>query len=191
MADISTFFQSVGGGQGVIREKKIVVQDADGNDLVILGRLSEGVYGIEIRNANGQTVFKVSDDGQSIPYAYMPWTSVAATYGFTSATYTEIFRCDFTSMGPRVDYDIQADNTGGNMDFEITVSEFGGTAVTVVEVVGATGQYSSNFAIPASALVSGTDPQGRQMSVRILGRRTSGAGSPTLRLNGPLYNRPA
>lgn len=175
----------------MLREKKIVVQNADGADVVTLGRLDDGVYGFEIKNAAGQTIFKVTDAGQVFPYAYAPWTSPSATYSFTSASYTEVFRCDFSSMGPMVEYDIQVDNAGGQADVEITVAEFGAAAVTVAELLNASGQCPGSFAIPAAALVSGTDPQGRQISVRILARRASGAGTPTLRLNAPIYNRPA
>ena len=178
------------GAISTLREKTIVIQDAAGNDLVLLGRLDADVYGIEIKNRNGQTVFKVTDQGQTFPYAYIPWSSVAAEYEFTSASYTEIFRNDFSSMGPVVQYDVQA-NAVSPMDFRIKITEAGGTYVDVVEQISASGQYAGEFTIPGACLISGTDPQGRQMSVRIEGRRTSGAGTPTLRLNAPLYNRPS
>jgi hypothetical protein len=179
------------GAKSYLREGTIIVQDENGNDLVLLGRLDDGSYGIELRNSNGAVVFRITSEGQTFPYAYMAWTSVASSYGFTSAAYTEIFRCDFSSIGPTVYYDVQADPSGGTMDFRIRVTEAGGTYVDALEIIDASGQYAGNFGIPPESLVSGTDPQGRQMSVRIEGRRTSGAGTPTLRLNAPLSNTPA
>lgn len=181
----------IGRFSGAMTGGSIPIRDPNGVTLVTLGLLSDGSYGIQINDVNGQIVYKVTSAGQLAPYQYLVWSSVAATYGTVSATYDELFRFDFSSTGPRVQYDINADNAGGTMDWKITIAEFGAAQVNVVEQIGASGQYAGPFTIPSSALVSGTDVVGRTMSMRLLARRTSGAGTPTLRLNAPAYNRPA
>jgi len=174
---------------------QMTVKDTDGNVLVEVGKLDDGSYGFELRNSSGTTLFKLTTEGQITPRQYLAWSSNGTTIGFTSASYTEIFRSDFDSLGPRVDYDIQA-NPLSPMDFKIQCYEYhyggpSGTPVDVVEQITANGQYHGNFDIPVAGLVDGTDVQGKNMTIRVLGRRTSGANTPTLRLNAPFSNREA
>lgn len=56
-------FQSHGGGQAVLREKKIVAQDTEGNDIVTFGRLDDGTHGLVIADADGVSRVRIGNLG--------------------------------------------------------------------------------------------------------------------------------
>jgi hypothetical protein len=161
--------------------------DEAGDVLVRLGTLDDSTHGIEIRNGNGRTLFKVtSEDGQVAPFVNaVPVSSVGAlvsglTNGFrpgtNSASFVSLWAHEFWSVGDQIDYNIVAWPNAGNMDWQITMHEIGASAVVAIGPNNETSNISRSgtFTIPTSALVSGTDVSGRQMRMDIEARKNSG-----------------
>jgi hypothetical protein len=171
-----------------IREGTLRIQDASGNPMVTLGKLDDGSYGIHIQNSNGRTLMKNdSVHGQTAPSAYpVPVSTVGsllsgAVYAFRPGTaqssFNALWNLDFWSIGDKIDYAIQAYANGASMEWQITVQEVGAAAVVVAGPNAETTNVNrgGTVTIPASALVSGTDPVGRRIRLSFWARRTSGA----------------
>jgi hypothetical protein len=164
-----------------------------GNEQVRIGKLQEGPdrYGIRIRKDTGAIVFYVADTGDVLPDFRVPWVSFDIFAETDSAVYIDVYKHRFYSMANGIDYHIFAvPNAGNTMDVRIRAQEVGGTLVTVDEVTGITvnTNITGPFAIPASALISGTDPVGREIEVRYEMRRTAGASLINLRQVNSLLN---
>jgi len=86
---------SIGGLQAIMRERRIVIQDSEGHDVlrlglgadslwalvlvdtngqerVRIGQTSSTQFGMRTKSASGQTVFEVDNAGQSLPYLNLP-----------------------------------------------------------------------------------------------------------------------
>lgn len=169
--------------------------DESGNQLVTVGKLADGSYGIEIQNASGRTIMRVtSDAGQTVP-PITPWvaqTGVVSglTNGFrpgtSSATYAATVGVYFWAVGDQVDYRMSAVPNGGNMSWEIGITEWDAltdTALGVEAIVAgpttetATTVRNGTFTIPASCLEAGTgdDPVGRFYKAVVYLKRNSGS----------------
>lgn len=177
----------------------VIYDPATGQELVRLGLLSDGSYGLLLHNAAGRTVLRVSNDGTFLPQIPIPMlpnpgasvgNGSTMRPGTTSGTFTELWRGDFWSVGPTIFYDLLAYANAGDIDWEILCYENGGTPTVAVGPTNETSnmQRSGAFTIPTAGLVSGTDPAGRPMTVRVLVRRNSGANAADMGVNAPCLN---
>lgn len=102
-----------------------------------------------------------------------------------SGTMTELYRCDFDSVGANISYDIVVQNLATTMDWQLQIAEnTGGTLQTIASVTGFAGgsaQVNGTVAIPTSCLApaSGTNPRGRFLTMRLSARVATGAGNVT------------
>jgi hypothetical protein len=166
--------------------------DAAGNTVVVEGKIGSA-YGIKITNSNGRVIYQATTDGTVLPTQALPMTiSGNIRPGTTLATYDELWRSDFYSVGSKVDYDLTAYPNAGNMDFVIYLYERGTSPFTAFSVTGLTVNtvYSGTLTINPSALIpsTGTDPAGRYMTVRVQAKRNSGASTVDIALNGNFTN---
>lgn len=183
--------------------QQFVVTNQSGVVVMRTGLLPDGTNGIQLYDVNGQTVFKVDDiDGQKFPQAsimpapdgqaYLSGTTANAFRpGTASATMFELWRADFSSVGSKIDYNLLVFANGGNMTWQIQCCENGGGTLTTV--VGPTTETSNanragTFTIPTAGLLSGTDPVGRQITVRIQAQLNSGATTADVAVNIPFIN---
>lgn len=186
-----------------LRDGTLTLQDQTGTNLVYLGKQPDGTHGIAVLDQNGRILFKVTaESGQVAPFAFavpianggvIASTANAFRPGTHFATFTELWRSDFFSVGDQVDYDIETFPNSGNMDWEIVCYEYGG-GVPVVVASGndtATTQHQGTFTIPVaglSPLATSTDVAGRFMTIRVLAKQNSGALSVDVSINGPFTN---
>jgi hypothetical protein len=183
-----------------VRNGAITLQDANGVGIVVLGKQANGHHGIGVYDPSGQTLFLVtSEDGQVAPHGTVPlyWSlngllTGSATQSFrpgtNNAAFTELWRGDFWSFGSKVDYDLTVFANGGNMSWQIKCFETGGGTPTVVvgpNTETTNVQRAGTFTIPTAGLVSGTDPAGRFMTIRIEARLNSGATTADVTPNTP------
>lgn len=195
-----------------VRNGQITLQDANGVGIVVLGRQANGHHGIGLFDTNGQTLlYSTSEDGQTAPWgsigvqpggsALVSGTANSFRPGTNAATFTELWRADFYSTGQVVEFDFTVYPNAGNMDWQIKCYQANGTP-TVVGSYTPTGggsqswpqnetantQRSGSFVIPAAGLVSGTDPAGRRMTLRVEARKNSGATTIDVAVNAPFLN---
>jgi hypothetical protein len=177
--------------------------DASGRTLVSLGQVPGGAHGIQVANVNGRVLFQVtSENGQAAPYAFVPAiTGVndvisGGASGFrpgtTNAAFTELWRADFYSVGPNVNYDFSFWAAASSMDWRILAFE----ETTGTPTVVASGTETTNvarqgtFSLPAACLIAGTgtDPVGRFMTLRLEAKKNSGASTVDVSQNAPYFN---
>ena len=178
--------------QASIKDGTLTVLDAAGNTVVMEGKIGSA-YGIKILNSNGRTIYQATNDGVVLPVQALPMTiSGNIRPGTNSASFDELWRSDFYSVGSKVDYDFTAFPNAGNMDwivylYEKTTLPF--TALTVTSLAANT-QYAGTLTINPSSLIAGTgtDPAGRYMTVRVQAKKNSGASTVDIALNGNFVN---
>lgn len=184
---MSDVFQSHGGAQAVLREKKIVVQDSAGNDIIILGRLDEGEYGIEIRDESGGLVYKVTNAGQAAPYQLVPLgtPSTAVRYDSTSSTYETAWVASFWCTGTELSFYYSREVPSGSFSVRTQITEYGGTAVPLQEDTRtASGIYLVEQTLPDGSI-------GKFMQLEVQIKRDSGVGTGALGIWSHPVNRPA
>jgi len=180
----------------------LISRDASSDPLVYVGQLPDGTHGLMVLNANGRVLFKVtSEGGQIAPSPTLAaqsasgYLSGSASQGFRPGsplgTYVELWRTDFWSVGSKIDYDLSVYANAGNMTWQILCYEYGGASSTVA--VGPTTettntQRSGTFTIPTAGLANGTDPAGRNMTIRVQAKINSGATTADVAVNGPFIN---
>lgn len=105
--------------------------------------------------------------------------------GTTSSSYFELWRGDFYSVGATLAYDVTVAPNVATMSWRILVGEVGVTGAVLLEETGITvaGQRGGTLDLSLAALVSGTDPLGRFMSMRIEAKRTAGSGTVDIAVN--------
>lgn len=175
--------------------------DTDGNELVRIGKLLDGSFGILITDAEGRALFRVdSVSGQTAPFVHpVPVVATTAllsgtTSGFrpgtNSASFVSLWAHEFWSVGDQVDYDLTFYANAGSMDWRITVHEVGAPAVVAVGPNTETTnvQRAGTLTIPATALVSGTDVAGRRMRLDVEVKKNSGTSTVDASLNAPPRN---
>jgi hypothetical protein len=185
-----------------IRDGSITMQDANGVGIVVLGKLADGSHGIQVLNANGRTLFKVtSEGGQSAPFVSLPavgsqglLSGSASGFrpGTNSATMVSMWAFDFWAVGPTIAYDFVVYANSGNITWQITCREMGGTDQIVVgpNIETTNVERQGTFTIPAAALApgTGTDPAGRRMRMDFLIQKNSGASTADIALVSPPRN---
>ena len=175
-----------------IKDGTLAVLDSGGNTMVRLGKVDSS-YGIKVTTPTGAVVFEKLASGLTFPRQSLAMTiSGNIRPGTTSAAYDELWRADFDSIGPSVNYDLTAFPNAGNMDFVIllyekTTSPY--TAFTVTALTANT-QYSGTLTLNSASFIAGTgtDPAGRHMTLRIQAKRNSGASTVDVALNGNFVN---
>lgn len=178
--------------QASIKEGTLTVLDGSSNPAVQLGKV-DGSYGIKVTTPSGAVVYEKLASGLTFPRQALAMTiSGNVRPGTTSATYDELWRADFDSIGPSVSYDITAFANAGNMDlvillYERTTSPY--TALTISGIAANT-QYSGTLTLNSASFIAGTgtDPAGRHMTLRVQAKRNSGASTVDVALNGNFVN---
>lgn len=164
------------------------VRFVDGNGVtrVVIGKdpTNPASFGLYVADENGQRVYEVDNTGLVWPRQRavvsqgalnLPSTAASAT---AATSFTELLRADFDCTSPEMYVDFIARVTGtATGEFRVTVREAGATAVVVDGPFTTTGQRQATFTVPASALLSGTNPVGRYIIVTVEGRVTGGAGT--------------
>jgi hypothetical protein len=189
-------------GAPLIGSNLTTVDPTSGTNPVIVGKLPDDTYGILIVNENGRVVQQSGTAGfvapqQAIPMFPNGGASVSTSFrpGTTSGSFTELWRGDFWSTAPDVSYDLVVFPNAGNMDWRIRVYEYGtpanGTPTVAASGAGETAniERSGSFTIPSACLVSGTDPVGRRMTIRVEAKRNSGSAQVDVAVAGPPINR--
>lgn len=184
-----------------LRDGTLTMQDQNGFGVVYLGKLTDGTHGISVNDSSGRVLFRVSSErGQVAPFALaaplpsldgvVSGTTNSFRPGTSSVAFVELWRSDLFTVGPTVNYDFTMFANGGNMSWQLLCYEYVGGAQTVV----ASGTETTNvqrqgtFTIPAACLLSGTDPVGRYLTIRVQAKRNSGAFTSDVQANAPFYN---
>lgn len=80
--------------------------DPSGNERVRVGELSDSDYGFKVNNNQANTIYKIGNEGQSLPYMIVPMgtTGGFAGMGITNGTYggDGIYYADWYCTGPNV-----------------------------------------------------------------------------------------
>lgn len=185
-----------------IKEGTLEIRDDADNLLVELGKI-DTVYGIRISSDTGQEILNINNvqghDFPRMPVVLVPspdgggfFTTSKAAVVTTSTSWKELYRGDFSSVGTTIRYDmiVQALTAGATLDWRIMIAEVGGTLTQAASGTGTStaSQVASTFSIPAACLISGTDPRGRSMSIRVEAQRATGSGEVFAAPTSPFLN---
>jgi hypothetical protein len=168
----------------------LYIYDDTGAQVVALGEIGAGEYGIDIASGGRSMLRADSTGGMSIPVFPLSWIGNPAEpvdgngrKTTTSATFSALWRSHRAfAFGDQFGYNFNFVCAGGTTgDWQITCVEIGGSSpVVIASGAGLTG--SSNalgiVTIPPSATISGTDAVlGRNFNFQLEMRRTAGAGT--------------
>lgn len=186
-----------------VKEGRTTWLDANGNEVVVLGLLDSGGYGVQIQTITGAVLFGVdSVGGQRFPSQPLV-RSGGPTFERTFSsfpTYEELHRFDFYCTGTHLYYDFDFDVAGWasgtwEMRFGPTPdSNQGGSIGPLAGLSGVgSGQYSGTIELPPSFFAPGTtDVRGKACTLRLRAygnpAGTPGTSTVGIRLNGPMLN---
>ena len=171
----------------------IRVYNEDGILIVTLGEVSEGEYGLEVRDPETfEPFFLVRGDGWWRPWQMLPMGSPdngQQTTGLSNTSFEERFLVDFFASAQELTMNYTLDVAGGDtVEVRFTIEEIGVGPETTIETQSKTssGVYLFEQDIPGA--VYGL---GKNYRFRVKARRAAGAGTYDIGINTPLVNRPS